>query len=136
MLGELGGRDRLVMAGLVVLGLMTVVAGVVSGRSTAEYVLGEDAREAGLGWAKAIDAALAEGKPQPILDGDLEVLDAAKLRGQFPSAATPSAAAPDTQAGAAAVNEHVSRLDGAALLGADRTPLAVAGALTPSALKQ
>ena len=44
--------------------------------------------------------------------------------------------APDAHAGAAAANEHVSRLDGAALLGADRTPLAVAGDLTPSALKQ
>ncbi len=34
MQAELGGRDRLVMAGLVILGLLTVVAGVVSGRST------------------------------------------------------------------------------------------------------
>jgi diguanylate cyclase (GGDEF)-like protein len=133
MLGELGGRDRLVMAGLVVLGLMTVVAGVVSGRSTAEYVLGEDAREAGAGWAGSIDAALAEGKPQRVLGGDLEVLDAAKLRDQFPALA-PDAAQPDTQA--AAANDHVSRLDGAALLAADRTPLAVGGGLTAAGLKQ
>jgi hypothetical protein len=32
-MAEVGPRDRLVMAGLVVLGLLTVVAGVLSGRS-------------------------------------------------------------------------------------------------------
>jgi len=48
---EVGTRDRLVMAGLVVLGLLTVIAGVLSGRSTINYVLARDAREASLSWA-------------------------------------------------------------------------------------
>ena len=47
---EGGARDRLVMAG-VVLGLLTVIAGVLSGRSTTNYVLSRDAREAALSWA-------------------------------------------------------------------------------------
>ena len=33
------------MAGLVVLGLLTVIAGVLSGHSTVDYVLGRDAQE-------------------------------------------------------------------------------------------
>ncbi|HEX2446748.1 MAG TPA: hypothetical protein VHK26_00995 [Methyloceanibacter sp.] len=37
---EVGARDRLVMAGLVLLGLLTVTAGVLSGRSTINYFLG------------------------------------------------------------------------------------------------
>jgi hypothetical protein len=40
---EVGGRDRLIVTGLVVLGLFTVVAGVLSDRSTINYVLGRDA---------------------------------------------------------------------------------------------
>ena len=48
---EVGARDRLVMTGLVLLGLLTVIAGVLSGRSTINYVLGRDAREAALSWA-------------------------------------------------------------------------------------
>ena len=39
-MAEVGARDRLVMAGLVILGLLTVVAGILSGRSTLNYVLG------------------------------------------------------------------------------------------------
>jgi len=45
-MADVGSRDRLIMIGLVVLGLFTVVAGVLSGRSTIDYVLGRDAREA------------------------------------------------------------------------------------------
>ena len=43
---ELGKRDRWVMAGLVVLGLFTLVAGVLSGRSATNYVLARDAHDA------------------------------------------------------------------------------------------
>ena len=50
-MAEVGARDRLVMSGLVLLGLLTVIAGVLSGRSTINYVLGRDAREAALSWA-------------------------------------------------------------------------------------
>ena len=135
MLGELGGRDRLVMGGLVVLGLLTVVAGVVSGRSTAEYVLGQDAPAAGSSWASSIDAALAEGGMPRVFDHDLEVLDAAKLGALFPAVMARPAAAPERRPGDAA-DKHVSKLDGVALLGADRTPLAVGGDMTPASVKQ
>jgi hypothetical protein len=45
---DVGARDRWIMAGLVMLGLFTVLAGVLSGRSTINYVLGRDARDASL----------------------------------------------------------------------------------------
>ena len=76
-MSEVGTRDRLVMAGLVVLGLLTVVAGVLSGRSTINYVLGRDAREATLTWAGKINTSLnAQGPHAPqLLDQNLEVLN-------------------------------------------------------------
>jgi hypothetical protein len=75
---EVGTRDRLVMAGLVVLGLLTVVAGVLSGRSTINYVLGREAREAALSWAGKINTSLSEQGPHApqLLDQNLEVLNA------------------------------------------------------------
>jgi hypothetical protein len=75
---EVGTRDRLVMAGLVVLGLLTVVAGVLSGRSTINYVLGREAREAALSWAGKINTSLSEQGPHApqMLDQNLEVLNA------------------------------------------------------------
>ena len=81
---EVGARDRLVMAGLVVLGLLTVVAGVLSGRSTINYVLARDAREAALSWAGNINKSLSELGPHApqLLDQSLEVLDADKFASQ------------------------------------------------------
>ena len=61
---EVGARDRLVMAGLVVLGLLTVIAGVLSGRSTIDYVLARDAREAALSWATALNSGTSEQPAQ------------------------------------------------------------------------
>ena len=74
---EAGARDRLVMAGLVVLGLLTVVAGVLSGRSTINYVLSRDAREAALSWASDINRSLTEGGPHApqLLDRPFEVVN-------------------------------------------------------------
>lgn len=48
-------RDRLVMAGLIVLGIMTVAAGFVSGRSTFQYALSTDAQQASAQWVKRAD---------------------------------------------------------------------------------
>jgi len=85
---EVGARDRLIMTGLVVLGLLTVVAGVLSGRSTINYVLGRDAREAALSWATQIDTRLREPftpdrirelVSDRILDSDLRVLNAVEF---------------------------------------------------------
>ena len=58
-MNDLGARDRLVMAGLVTLGLLTVVAGVVSGRSAIDFALGKDARDAALSWSAQIQKGLA-----------------------------------------------------------------------------
>jgi hypothetical protein len=68
------------MAGLVVLGLLTVVAGVLSGRST----MARDAREAALSWAGDINKSLSELGPHApqVLDQSLEVLDADKFASQ------------------------------------------------------
>ena len=159
-MAEVGARDRLVMAGLVVLGLLTVVAGVLSGHSTINYVLGRDAREAALSWAGEIDKSLAElGAPASrVLDKDLQVLDAARLREDTASHAGEKASLPTSQAfnmdgfgliealdrlimgwalggTKGAQSEFVSKLDGFAVLGPDQAPLAIAGNLSPTTLK-
>ena len=84
---EVGARDRLVMCGLVLLGLLTVIAGVFSGRSTINYVLGRDAREAALSWAGQINQGLAEqGTHAPqFLGKNLDVLNAAAFASQTAS---------------------------------------------------
>ena len=51
-------RDRLVMAGLIMLGLATVAAGFVSGRSTFQYALSTDARQASAQWVKRVEGQL------------------------------------------------------------------------------
>ena len=45
-------RDRMLMTGLIVLGLFTVAAGFVSGRSTFQYALATDARQASTAWVE------------------------------------------------------------------------------------
>lgn len=58
-------RDRMVMAGLIVLGILTVAAGFVSGRSTFQYALSTDARQASAQWVKRAEETLF----QKSLDG-------------------------------------------------------------------
>jgi hypothetical protein len=72
------------MTGLVLLGLLTVIAGVLSGRSTIDYVLGRDAREAALSWAGTINKNLAEQEPHApqLLDQSLNVLNAQAFASQ------------------------------------------------------
>ena len=84
-MAEVGARDRLVIAGLVVLGLLTVVAGVLSGRSTINYVLARDAREAALSWADRQALGEQASPPPRLLDKDLQVVDAAKLNADVAS---------------------------------------------------
>ena len=50
MFREFFARDRMVMAGLIILGAATVAAGFVSGRSTFQYALSTDARQAAAKW--------------------------------------------------------------------------------------
>jgi hypothetical protein len=69
------------MAGLVVLGVLTVIAGVLSGHSTVDYVLGRDAQEAVLSWAAEIDTKLDKSDaPRHVLDKDIQILDASPFQ--------------------------------------------------------
>ena len=152
---EVGARDRLVMAGLVILGLLTVVAGVLSGRSTINYVLARDAREVALSWAGEINKGLSELGPHApqLLDKSVEVLDP----DQFASEAGKPASLPANSTSKddytlvedldrlttgwalshiyQSQNEFVSKLEGFAVLGPDRTPLAVGGDLSAAAFE-
>jgi hypothetical protein len=58
MLKQFFVRDRMVMTGLVVLGLLTVAAGFVSGRTTFQYALSTDARQASTVWVKRAERAI------------------------------------------------------------------------------
>ena len=89
---EIGARDRLVMTGLVLLGLLTVIAGVLSGRSTIDYVLGRDAREAALSWAGQIDKSFAEQEPHApqLLGQNVALLNAQAFASQAMPATLPS----------------------------------------------
>ena len=57
---ELGKRDRSVMAEIPVGGMLTLVAGVLSGRSATNYVLARDAHDAATSWAGKIDTELTD----------------------------------------------------------------------------
>ena len=158
-MAEVGSRDRLVMAGLVVLGLLTVVAGVLSGHSTIDYVLGRDANEAALSWARQIDTALGGTAETPgrVLDKDFQVLDPASFQENLASMAGKPASLPANQSfsqrgfglieaidrltGGWALgrsnqlkDDFVSKLDGFAVLNADEKPIATAGNLTSGKL--
>ena len=58
-------RDRMVMAGLIVLGAVTVAAGFVSGRSTFQYALSTDARQAAAKWVETVEAELFKQQTLP-----------------------------------------------------------------------
>ena len=147
------------MAGLAALGLLTVIAGVLSGHSTINYVLTRDAREAALSWAGEIDKGLSErGLPAArLLDKDVQVVDAAQFRADVTDQAGKPTSLPPTSTSSDGFNlvenfnrmtggwvlghikqskdEFVSKLDGFALLTPDQAPLAVAGNLSPASLK-
>lgn len=158
-MAEVGSRDRLVMAGLVVLGLLTVIAGVLSGHSTVDYVLGRDANEAALSWARQIDTALGSAAETPgrVLDKDVQVLDPAAFQQNLASMAGKPASLPATQnfsqrgfglieaidrltggwalgRGGQPKDDFVSKLDGFAVLDADEKLIATAGNLSSGKL--
>jgi len=94
---EVGTRDRWIMAGLVILGLFTVFAGVVSGRSTINYVLSRDAREAALTWTGEIDKGLRKSTEVTAQRGagdDIQVLNAVALEGAVAGAGEQKIALP------------------------------------------
>ena len=158
-MAEVGARDRLVMAGLVILGLLTVIAGVLSGRSTINYVLSRDAREAALSMSAEIEKGLAKEQPAwRVLGKDVEVIDADSLHQSFAGGEGSKATLPAsrslkddgfgliewfddlTMGWALGRSQHtgeqfVSKLDGFAVLGPDSKPLAVAGTLAQDKVK-
>jgi hypothetical protein len=142
MLAEFFARDRLIMTGLVILGLLTVLAGVASGRSSVDYVLDHDARSAATTWAESLDKQLGGQMPSGVPNKDVQVLDAGALRAQFAADAHHQAGVPvEGGSGQARMasgdadrlilgwvldqtkEEHVSRLNDFVLLGADQLPL-------------
>jgi hypothetical protein len=156
-MAEVGARDRLVMAGLVVLGVLTVIAGVLSGHSTVDYVLGRDAQEAALSWAAAIDTKLDKSDaPRHVLDKDLQVLDPSSFQQNLASVSGKPASLPanqgfkgsfgliealDRMTGGWALghsrqpkDDFVSKLDGFAVLDGSGKPMATAGNLSANKL--
>src|SRR5665811_344725 len=109
---EVGTRDRWVMAGLVTLGLFTVFAGVLSGQSTINYVLGRDAREAALAWTGEINEGLRNSTEVTAprgAGGDIEVLNAVALEGAVAGAGEHKIALP---AGPSFRNDGFNLIDG------------------------
>lgn len=109
MLAEIGGRDRLVMGGLVIFGLLIVLAAVITGRSTTAYVLKTDAKDAAISFAKTLEAASAKQPGQKTLS--LQSLDGSQL------------------------GAHVSKLSGLAVLSPDRSAIASGGDLDAVVLR-
>ena len=158
MLGEFAARDRLIMAGLVVLGLLTVVTGVLSGRSTIVYVLNKDAREAVLSKATKLDASLSQqaSSSTPPLDDGFQLLDPSKLHQEFTAPQDQPAILPSAQSlddsshvlggverlilgwmasrSQRPVDDHVSKVKGFALLDADKAPMLLGKDLSLTAL--
>jgi hypothetical protein len=158
MLGEFAARDRLIMAGLVVLGLLTVVTGVLSGRSTIVYVLNKDAREAALSKATKLDASLSQqaSSPTQSLDSGIQLLDPSRLRQEFTAPQDQSATLPSQQSldddsahvlggverliiswmarDSQRPDDHVSKVKGFALLDANKMPVLLGQGLSLAAL--
>lgn len=158
-MAELDTRDRWVMLGLVVLGLFTVVAAVLSGRSTINYALEVEAGNAAQAWGvdteKRLRAAVKSPADAPASDA-IQVLEPEVLRQQFAREAgvtpsVPQAAAGqryrdlanriDTMTGGlfdiapnAEKDEHVSKMGGFAVLDASGRPLAVGRGMTADAM--
>ena len=144
-MNDLGARDRLVMAGLVIFGLLTVVAGVVSGRSAIDFALGKDARDAALSWSAQIEKGLASptSVDPTVLDRKVQILKPDSFRAAspltLPAGASIGSNAPGLIGGLGIDwflghggeqhDEFVSQLKGFAVLSPQREPLAVAGDL-------
>ncbi|MCJ7599712.1 MAG: diguanylate cyclase, partial [Methyloceanibacter sp.] len=153
---DLGARDRWVMAGLVVLGVFTLVAGVLSGRSATNYVLAKDAHDAAANWAGKIDKQLTAPGPVAthVLDRNIEIFDPAKFRSdQNAKAAKPPISQDDdglgllggldqlivswaTKRADPGRDDYVSKLDGFTVLGLDRAPLAASDKMTQTRLNE
>src|SRR4029077_1646382 len=151
---ELGKRDRWVMAGLVVLGLFTLVAGVLSGRSATNYVLARDAHDAATSWAGKIDTKLTvPGEAaRNVLDKNVEVLDPSSFNSEGSGQVKPPKLQEDDDLGLLggldkmmvswvikradpARDDFVSKLDSFAVIGLDRKPLATSGNMSQTRLQ-
>nr|WP_069094568.1 GGDEF domain-containing protein [Methyloligella halotolerans] len=134
------------MIGLVILGLLTVVAGVLTGRTTLQHVLQTDARDATISWTKVVDTSLSKsGK----LDNEVLGLQTRVLAPDALAQHANSVASADVydlhktdprggglenlmldwigNNGASNPDDYVSRLDGFAILSPNRKLLATGG---------
>ena len=154
---EVGVRDRWIMSGLVVLGLVTVLAGVLSGRSTINYVLSRDAREAALAWSGEIDQRLHQPRSDAASAAadQIQVLNTSALEsltGDNRETVTLPAGPSFREDGFKLIDtfnqltrgwllsnlenkgQFVSQMDGFAILGPRGQAVAVGGDLSPDAL--
>ncbi|HML91624.1 EAL domain-containing protein [Methyloceanibacter sp.] len=160
-MSEFDTRDRWIMLGLVVLGLFTVVAAVLSGRSTINYALEVEAGNAAQVWSAETDktlrrvlSAAAEGS----VSGGIHLLEPTILQKQFGDAAahTPDDAKASsgdnrkvlanrpnwlTEGLAATIpggagDEHVSRMGGFAVLDPSGQLLATGRGFTPDTVSR
>ncbi|XSG81789.1 MAG: putative bifunctional diguanylate cyclase/phosphodiesterase [Methyloligella sp. ZOD6] len=134
------------MVGLIILGLLTVVAGVMTGRTTLQHVLETDARDAAISWTKIVDESLSKSGQlnSEILDQQTHVLEPEALARHAQSAANPEAyevhEKPHRGPGLENMmlnwfgrdresnpDDYVSRLAGFAILAPDRKVLATGG---------
>src|SRR6476660_6310857 len=151
---ELGKRDRWVMPGLVVSSLFTRVAGVLSGRSATNYVLARDAHDAATSWAGKIDTKLTvPGEAaRNMLDKNVQVLDPSSFNSEGSGQVKPPKLHEDDDLGLLggldkmmvswatkradpARDDFVSKLDGFAVIGLDRKPLATSGNMSQTRLQ-
>lgn len=109
-------RDRLLTTGLVLTGLLMVAAGVLSGRSTFDYVLAMDARSAAQHWVREAEQRGSGGGddvPAKVGLADDIFAEIDRLLGVGIAASKK------------ALDDHVSRVSGFAVFDADMRPLAV-----------
>ncbi len=126
MLKRLFARDRFVLSGLVITGLLMVAAGVVSGRSTFNYVLGLDARSAAQSWVREAESrARADAGT---LQSDTEAAkDSAASFGDKLFAEIDRLFGANAESGAKNADDHISRVNGVAVFDRDQELLSVSG---------
>lgn len=158
-MSEMGTRDRLVMGGLVVLGLLTVLAGIVTGRTTLRYVLEKDAESAAMSWTHIAEASIEaqKGLASHLLGQNIVVHRSTELTRNIKAAENAPKASPVTELADKTPRSgglenfvlrwvrnkqngkkqtFVSRLSGFAILDPSRKVLASGGDLTPQALSR
>lgn len=158
-MSEFDTRDRWIMLGLVALGLFTVMAAVLSGRSAIDYALEVEAADAAKAWGTETDKRLRgtlEGPEAIPTDDSLHILQPEALRQRLASGADEAPSVPEASVGVShqmfaerirwltgglltadtggSSDDYVSKMDGFAVLTPRGETLAVGGGVAPGAL--